>query len=134
MRISDWSSDVCSSDLAAGKFTVWVAIASDQWFRQTNSTSWPSSSRAAFAPSVVPPAPHIRSATSFGRARRAIRRPRSSRTAAKIGRASRRERVCQYVYISVVAVSLKKKNHEKENKIQLLQTKVARRPLGIYLD
>src|SRR3546814_11342617 len=31
----------------------------------------------------------------------------------KIGRASCRERVCQYVYISVVAVSLKKQNTEK---------------------
>src|SRR3546814_13927779 len=30
----------------------------------------------------------------------------------EIGRASCRERVCQYVYISVVAVSLKKKNKE----------------------
>src|SRR3546814_10979808 len=33
----------------------------------------------------------------------------SSDTSAKIGRASCRERVCQYVVISVVAVSLKKK-------------------------
>src|SRR3546814_11410666 len=31
---------------------------------------------------------------------------------AKIGRASCRERVCQYVYISVVAASLKKKEHQ----------------------
>src|SRR3546814_15919804 len=30
---------------------------------------------------------------------------------AKIGRASCRERVCQYVWISVVAVTLKKKHH-----------------------
>src|SRR3546814_19383919 len=33
------------------------------------------------------------------------------RKMAEIGRASCRERVCQYVLISVVAVSLKKKNH-----------------------
>src|SRR3546814_20448238 len=32
----------------------------------------------------------------------------------EIGRASCRERVCQYVYISGVAVSLKKKNHQYE--------------------
>src|SRR3546814_17702093 len=32
----------------------------------------------------------------------------------KLGRASCRERVCQYVEISVVAVSLKKKNYKKE--------------------
>src|SRR3546814_16935395 len=36
---------------------------------------------------------------------------RIKRNAARqIGRASCRERVCQYVYVSVVAVSLKKKN------------------------
>src|SRR3546814_16875795 len=33
----------------------------------------------------------------------------------KIGRASCRESVCQYVYISVVAVSLKKKKKPKKN-------------------
>src|SRR3546814_14400609 len=34
-----------------------------------------------------------------------------AKNVAKIGRASCRERVCQYVEISVVAVSLKKKDH-----------------------
>src|SRR3546814_13256215 len=33
----------------------------------------------------------------------------------QIGRASCRERVCQYVYISVVAVSLNKTSHETSN-------------------
>src|SRR3546814_20317173 len=33
----------------------------------------------------------------------------------QIGRASCRERVCQYVYISVVAVSLKKKHTQNAN-------------------
>src|SRR3546814_18409821 len=41
------------------------------------------------------------------------RRPR-----AQIGRASCRERVCQYVEISVVAVSLKKKNTTTDSKAQ----------------
>src|SRR3546814_17120876 len=36
----------------------------------------------------------------------------------EIGRASCRERVCQYVYISVVAVSLKKKKTNNTNKNQ----------------
>src|SRR3546814_17805656 len=36
----------------------------------------------------------------------------------KIGRASCRERVCQYVYISLVAVSLKKKQITKTGKRQ----------------
>src|SRR3546814_19623995 len=36
----------------------------------------------------------------------------------EIGRASCRERVCQYVSISVVAVTLKKKNNTKKNNIK----------------
>src|SRR3546814_16973705 len=35
---------------------------------------------------------------------------------AEIGRASCRERVCQYVFVSVVAVSLQKKKTNKQNK------------------
>src|SRR3546814_15971606 len=44
-------------------------------------------------------------------------------SAKKIGRASGRERVCQYVYISVVAGSLKKKNKEHRNSEQDNSTK-----------
>src|SRR3546814_14782034 len=52
-------------------------------------------------------------------------------TFCKIGRASCRERVCQYVKISVVAVSLKKKNlqhrphHKSHTPILLIQSKIA---------
>src|SRR3546814_12678408 len=68
-----------------------------------------------------PPAPSapwqgVRDARSFGPA---CVQPRSRPGSiyaedypAKIGRASCRERVCQYVEISVVAVSLKKKNNK----------------------
>src|SRR3546814_11363068 len=38
----------------------------------------------------------------------------SNGSSSKIGRASCRERVCQYVSISVVAVSLKKKNKQQQ--------------------
>src|SRR3546814_15846627 len=72
-RISDWSSDVCSSDLDR--------IAAD--------IGLPRHSRA-----------HALSLRSV-----------------KIGRVSCRERVCQYVSISVVAVSLKKKKHLKVSNI-----------------
>src|SRR3546814_14608913 len=44
--------------------------------------------------------------------------PRTSLLSRKIGRESCRERVCQYVKISVVAVSLKKKRHTKYASIQ----------------
>src|SRR3546814_1512630 len=77
MRISDWSSDVCSSDLAgrAGFF---------------DDAGYPTGSgwdEVDF--------PNIGDQHAYA--------------LEEIGRASCRERVCQYVYISVVAVSLKKK-------------------------
>src|SRR3546814_11132013 len=72
MRISDWSSDVCSSDLPAGQFGDAFHLVGD-------------------------------GAELFveGDAFQLLR--------VEIGRASCRERVCQYVSISVVAVSLKNK-------------------------
>src|SRR3546814_15911989 len=82
MRISDWSSDVCSSDL-------------EQPPQQSN--------RADQRPAALPWLDLYRGA------RMAVDLPCQIIDAAgKIGRASCRERVCQYVYISVVAVSLKK--------------------------
>src|SRR3546814_13091664 len=79
MRISDWSSDVCSSDLSAssgrtsGRNTAASAMLKAVWALTT---------------------------------RRAPSLPNTD--SQQIGRASCRERVCQYVSISVVAVSLKK--------------------------
>src|SRR3546814_13500184 len=91
MRISDWSSDVCSSDLASVKIasgmpkvtatTIGVSALGRMW-------------RASRRPK---PAPSPRAASTY------------SFSLIEIGRASCRERVCQYVSISVVAVSLKKK-------------------------
>src|SRR3546814_1741644 len=82
MRISDWSSDVCSSDLGV-LFFLSALLTGDlrRWLGED--------------------------------AARALER--AGPLAGKldddfqIGRASCRERVCQYVSISVVAVSLKKK-------------------------
>src|SRR3546814_16626074 len=94
MRISDWSSDVCSSDLS--------------------SHQEPTASRADDARRV----PGARSARFF-RERSRLHgglRPESlpdravPQTAREIGRASCRERVCQYVYISLVSVTLKQKH------------------------
>src|SRR3546814_14356962 len=98
MRISDWSSDVCSSDLEhplhhgrrscrKGDRRLWFAHRRDAQHRQD---------------------------------RRGGQAPRSllchkldlhaePRLDPELGRASCRERVCQYVLLSVVAVSLKKK-------------------------
>src|SRR3546814_17554982 len=96
MRISDWSSDVCSSDLlsASRPRSCCPAACDSRWC-----------------------APRLRP-----QVRPCVRRRRALQ--GEIGRASCRERVCQYVSISVVAVSLtktKKKymTHETTRLIEL---------------
>src|SRR3546814_17379629 len=90
MRISDWSSDVCSSDLlevrAAAGGTVSEAGGTDE---------------DALGISIVIDHGHGVTST-YGHL-------------SEIGRASCRERVCQYVSISVVAVSLNKKTQTTTN-------------------
>src|SRR3546814_15213188 len=120
MRISDWSSDVCSSDLERE-----CSPDSGQW--QGGLTTWPGTCVLGRSPMTI-------SAFRLGGAhfpqtpRRLSNRSRwpPTRVAAgiadggsasrrEIGRASCRERVCPYVSISVVAVSLKKKqNHHSK--------------------
>src|SRR3546814_11218095 len=99
MRISDWSSDVCSSDLG--------------W-------SVPREARQAALQGLEP---DLRAALELAaeriRAYHAGQKPedRDETDAAgvrKIGRASCRERGCQYVAIAVVGVSLKKKTKNTE--------------------
>src|SRR3546814_16518372 len=94
MRISDWSSDVCSSDLSASGWRELKAI----------------EHRRLLVVALVTAQPPLRKA----------RVPPKFRIfrAQKIGRASCRERVCPYVSISVVAVSLqKRKTQAKYNDI-----------------
>src|SRR3546814_11540062 len=93
MRISDWSSDVCSSDLAEVRLVlepksrnVDPEMLMESLFRQTDLES-----RISLNMNVL------------------------DATNTQIGRASCRERVCQYVYISVVAVSLKKHNNQNRH-------------------
>src|SRR3546814_18954556 len=87
MRISDWSSDVCSSDLVSSKL---ARRASPAFFRTSKRCR---------------DAAHRRGKADRHQTSRHI----DLRRQREIGRASCRERVCQYVEISVVAVSLKKK-------------------------
>src|SRR3546814_19239646 len=108
MRISDWSSDVCSSDPPA--------------------TSWPASSppQITLAPTTAP-LPQAGEVAPKARVRalspqlethppRQATPQRSPPTTSTIGRASCRERVCQYVLISLVAESLtKKQSHTLHN-------------------
>src|SRR3546814_16524389 len=93
MRISDWSSDVCSSDLAQQRRDLRVlhlalqplAVEADRIGHRQNLHL--AEAAAAF---------HEGEVEGFV-------------LALAIGRASCRERVCQYVEIAVVAVSVKKK-------------------------
>src|SRR3546814_20668116 len=83
MRISDWSSDVCSSDLARPRPLGLVLVQALTARREIES--------AGIVDTAGLPGLRLQPAIE------------------QIGRASGRERVCQYVSISVVAVSLKKK-------------------------
>src|SRR3546814_11633900 len=92
MRISDWSSDVCSSDLIA------AGLVAERPRSRSALVEGIEQRRAAL---IVGPSGAGKSALMW-EAANALRHT-------EIGRASCRERVCQYVSISVVAVSLKKK-------------------------
>src|SRR3546814_6880634 len=82
VRISDWSSDVCSSDLRP-KVSA-EPLVSDRLLRRVIESD---TSKSRFKPETLPFQP----------------RPFLKSNVWEIGRASCRERVCQYVSISVVA-------------------------------
>src|SRR3546814_15693288 len=108
MRIRDWSSDVCSSDLSV-RFKPGEKIQGN-----VHAMHRPC---LFFSDGLVVRGNGGR--TGHGRGGGLSRPPDTSggpvvggrfhRFARQIGRASRRNRVCQYVSISVVAVDLKKK-------------------------
>src|SRR3546814_20990576 len=114
MRISDWSSDVCSSDLCApgsqalaaartkilsGDCEVALVVGADT---TPKGFLAPAKGERPDDPDWVRFRIGITNPTYFALyARRRL----------EIGRASCRERVCKYGYISLVAVSLKKKIH-----------------------
>src|SRR3546814_11337185 len=103
MRISDWSSDVCSSDLRP------VARPAGQRVRHAE---MPGRRRRVLLGQSCEAADVLARDGRLRGARQGLHgTPPGRARAAEIGRASFRERVCQYVYISVVAVQLKKKKH-----------------------
>src|SRR3546814_15392950 len=99
MRISDWSSDVCSSDLRQREIPGRNAHHRPQ--RLLRRAEGRPRLRRIIA-QEIDRLPHF----GNGVGQRLARLPHDQ--AQPIGRASCRERVCQYVYISVVAVSLNK--------------------------
>src|SRR3546814_12762383 len=98
MRISDWSSDVCSSDLPE------VLCAKPAEPKPPAPVPAPRLLPAS-APLRLPAAARLRPVPSSARSSSCPDRP------FQIGSASCRERVCQYVYILVVSVSLKIQIH-----------------------
>src|SRR3546814_18794314 len=113
MRISDWSSDVCSSDLVGfgdhGAVQVEIDGAHRHGARQI------ADQLAGHALEGVV------GDVAAGPAMRPDQRDEFMPIGHDIGRASCRERVCQYVSISVVAVSLKTK--KTKTYIQNIKTK-----------
>src|SRR3546814_14447385 len=122
MRISDWSSDVCSSDLFAGRWTgraTWlvglrqhcgglagrhVQHLQEVGGRHHAEVDVPRAPTrpASLVQSVEPLAAHPLATP--------CRPVKQASVAAEIGRVSWRERVCSFVCISFVAVYLQKEN------------------------
>src|SRR3546814_17917644 len=105
MRISDWSSDVCSSDLMQ------VASASTEAAPRPTRL-WDLNFGYVIDGRDVPWKPltvYDDGAKTVIRFAPEVLARKAPALLVKIGRASWRERVCQSVSISVVAVSLKKK-------------------------
>src|SRR3546814_15519875 len=108
MRISDWSSDVCSSDLVKA-LTEMGTLCSD-WLSRWAVTTM----SITLAGADARPPPSAAGGADFdassawatdGAIKPASAAPRRK---PEIGRASCRERVCKYVWISVGGVYLKK--------------------------
>src|SRR3546814_16399718 len=109
MRISDWSSDVCSSDLWP-----WLQV---QLYHARPGHSISGGGRIGLQrlPPVVGKGAHLKTALALShrKVERFARDCRADRAAgaAQIGRESCRERWCQYVSILVGAVSSKKNKY-----------------------
>src|SRR3546814_11312804 len=108
MRISDWSSDVCSSDLPTSVGGLYInggwgtggfkAVPAGGWcLAHVMATGQSHPLASAFGLERFESGAMIDEASASG----------------KIGRASCRERVCQYELFSVVGVSLKKKKRRQ---------------------
>src|SRR3546814_11516893 len=128
MRISDWSSDVCSSDLVVERLGERVVGANDE---PSCDRDRPHGRRGGAACDDVDRGPWPSSSSPHDGGhdepeplgcRRWLAFPEAALVAVvgvgvegwQIGRASCRERVCRYVENSVVAGSLKKKQPETQ--------------------
>src|SRR3546814_16302117 len=106
MRISDWSSDVCSSDLEDFAYlpeTLAMVV-------RSLGEQWGIGCELKVEDGNCATSALIGRELSFA-VREIVANAVRHAGATKIGRASCRERVCRYVYISVGDVSLKKKQN-----------------------
>src|SRR3546814_16046026 len=111
MRISDWSSDVCSSDLAViGELSVVLAALSEGELGRSMHGEY----RGVFGGLK-------RSANDLA-ARLAEFAGRLGSSTNEIGSASCRESVCKYVELSEVAGSVKNKYYTQNKKAQNINT------------
>src|SRR3546814_21152120 len=108
MRISDWSSDVCSSDLYFRR-PILPELSSDRRCHLADSAETMSAARdTGMNIRVLNWMISVKQPWAFSDGNDRGSNPLSSRR--EIGRASWRERGCQYVKISVDAGALKKKS------------------------
>src|SRR3546814_16173492 len=115
MRISDWSSDVCSSDLEQVVERLGAIAGNDHRIADVVLAEGPQRERLVVR--IVFDQPnrlleHVRPRSEGEVEGGALAYLAGRPQAPENGRAPCRERVCQYVEISVVAVSLKKKNKQ----------------------
>src|SRR3546814_1507171 len=100
MRISDWSSDVCSSDLFAERIAAKYGFSRDDLDRfalESHHRAAAATTRGDFADEIVPLTIQTPEGEQQHKIDEGIRFDATLDGIGEIGRASCRERVCQYV-------------------------------------
>src|SRR3546814_20400096 len=119
MRISDWSSDVCSSDLVDQGIGL-HAVTADELLEEAVLQRLAQDGHAGAVPIVDEhqrigtPASELGELRAVGGLAVLVCGAAGDLAALETGRASCRERVCRYVSISGVAVSLKKQQTKRK--------------------
>src|SRR3546814_20869043 len=111
MRISDWSSDVCSSDLldvSLEKAKIGPELL-ESLGKGLNNLAESAKKMNTLSDAAVATNDYAKNVQSASKSLSEM-----NKSYDEIGRESCRERVCQYVEIPVVAVSLKKKKEQQK--------------------
>src|SRR3546814_20191728 len=109
MRISDWSSDVCSSDLPCQREGSSATDSEDtHQYNKAVDCHHHSLQRELLHERLLRPLPQPKFQFNRLQSLHCSKSHPAPAPDRNIGRASRRERGCKYLYISVAVVSLKK--------------------------